>query len=112
MRGMNRQTGKPMDGEEHILQSVRDIITTPRGTRVMLRDYGCAVPDLVDRTLNELFEVQLNAGIAEALAKWEPRFQLTSVWIGGRTAQGRVVVGIEGTILASGNTARLEGITL
>ncbi len=112
MLGLNSTTGKPIEGDEHVLQSVRDIITTPKGSRVMLREYGCAVPDMVDRPTNELFDLELHASIAEALDKWEPRFRLVSVWISGRTPEGRVLLGIEGTIVASGVTARLEGITL
>ncbi len=112
MLGMNRTTGKALEGGDHILQSVHDIITTPKGSRVMLREYGCAVPDMVDRPTNELFDIELHASIAEALAKWEPRFRLVSVWIAGRTLQGRVIIGIEGTIVETGATARLEGITL
>lgn len=112
MLGLNRNTGKALEGAEHVLQSIRDIITTPRGSRVMLREYGCAVPDMVDRPINELFEIELHASIAEALAKWEPRFRLTSVWISGRSPRGQVIIGIEGTIVASGVTSRLEGLEL
>ena len=112
MLGLNRTTGKALDGDSHVLQSVRDIITTPKGTRVMLREYGCEAPALVDRPINELFDIELHAAIAQALAKWEPRFRLTSVWIAGRTPQGRVTIGIDGTILTTGVAARLEGITL
>lgn len=112
MLGLNRITGKALQGTEHILQSVKDIITTPKGSRVMLRTYGCTVPDMVDRPINQLFEIELHASIAEALARWEPRFLLNSVWIVSRTAQGRVIIGVEGTIVESGATARLEGFML
>lgn len=112
MLGMSGTAGTPLEGEAHIMQSVRDIITTPKGTRVMLREYGCDVPDLIDRPTNELFDLELKASIAEALARWEPRFRLTAVWVSSRSTEGRVVIGIEGTIVASGRTVRLEGITL
>lgn len=112
MIGMNRVTGKPLSDADHVIQSVRDIVTTPKGSRVMLREYGCAMPDMVDRPINELFDLELHASVAEALAKWEPRFRLDKVWITGRTAQGRVVIGIEGTIKQSGVRSRLEGIKL
>lgn len=112
MLGMNVETGKRLDGAEHVLQSVRDIITTPRGTRAMLREYGCKMPDMVDRPINELFELQLHASIAEALARWEPRFKLKSVWMAALTERGQAIIGLEGTIVPSGVVARLEGITL
>lgn len=112
MNGINIITGQALDGIEHVLQSVRDIVTTPKGSRVMLREYGCAVPDMVDRPINELFDVELHASVAEALARWETRFRLTAVTITGRTPEGRVIIQITGTITASGTTARIEGLTL
>ncbi|GDD08501.1 phage baseplate assembly protein [Escherichia coli] len=36
MLGMDRNTGKPLSGVDHICQSIVDILTTPLGTRVML----------------------------------------------------------------------------
>lgn len=112
MLGMNSATGAQLSGTDHIVQSIRDIITTPVGSRVMLRNYGCKAPELVDRPVNELFDVELKSSIAEALARWEPRFTLRSVAIAGRTAQGRVIISIEGTIRADATEVRIEGITL
>lgn len=112
MRGMNRFDGMKLEGSSHIIQSIHDILTTPLGTRVMLRDYGSRLPDLVDRPLNELLDVELQAATAEALDRWEPRFRLSRVWISGRSAAGRITIGIEGTVVADGSAVRLEGMTL
>ena len=112
MMGMNRKTGKALSDNEHVIQSVRDIITTQKGSRVMLREYGCAPTDMIDRPINELFNLDLNASVAEALAKWEPRFRLDKVFITGFNTSGRVTIAVEGTIIASGVRSRLEGITL
>ncbi len=38
--GMSRETGVTLVELEHIRQSVRDILTTPLGSRVMRRNYG------------------------------------------------------------------------
>jgi phage baseplate assembly protein W len=112
MQGINQTTGQPLTGTDHILQSVRDIITTPIGSRVMLRQYGCRLPDLVDRPVNALFDVELHASVAEALARWEPRFLLNRIYVMSRSELGRVTIGIEGTIKDSGVSARIEGLTL
>ena len=42
--GMNRETGKLVDNTEHLKQSIRDILSTRIGTRVMLREYGSNIP--------------------------------------------------------------------
>jgi hypothetical protein len=49
--GMSRTTGAAL-GDEHLAQSCEDIVTTPLGTRVMRRDYGCLLAELIDRPLN------------------------------------------------------------
>lgn len=112
MLGMDRKTGKPLSGSAHVEQSVRDIVTTPRGSRAYLREYGCAPPDMIDRPINELFNLDLHATIAEALDRWEPRYQLEKIYVTGTNKLGRVVIDIEGTIKATGERSRLEGITL
>lgn len=48
MLGINAQTGQPLSGIDHLRQSIRDILTTRSGMRVMRRDYGSRLPALVD----------------------------------------------------------------
>ena len=52
LAGMARATGKAMAGVDHIAQSIGDILTTPLGSRVMRRDYGSLLPQLIDAPLN------------------------------------------------------------
>ena len=52
MIGMSRETGTALDGNAHLAQSIGDILSTPLGARVMRRDYGSDLPDLIDRPLN------------------------------------------------------------
>lgn len=73
IKGMSRQTGLHIDQTNHILQSVRDILTTPIGSRVMRRDYGSLLPFLIDSPLNSYFMMQLRASVIHALMRWEKR---------------------------------------
>lgn len=77
--GMNRHTGNSLSGTEHIRQSIIDILTTPIGTRVMRRDYGSRLFQLLDAPIAQGTLVEIYAATAEALAKWEPRIQLNRV---------------------------------
>lgn len=79
MAGMNTQTGRTLHGTAHIEQSIRDILLTPVGTRVMRRDYGSLVADLIDHPINGITVLQLYASIAIALVQWEPRIELTGI---------------------------------
>ncbi len=74
--GMDRTTGKPLTGIDHLRQSILDILSTRIGSRVMRRDYGSRVAELIDAPVNNAFAVALYAAVAEALDKWEPRFKL------------------------------------
>lgn len=97
LTGMNRATGVPLAGDDHLAQSCEDIISTPLGTRTMRRDYGCILADLVDRPLNRATTLLASMGIALALAKWEPRITVRQVTISGELASGQAVAEITGT---------------
>ena len=78
---MDADTGQRLAGMEHLRQSIRDILTTPIGTRVMRRDYGSELPRLVDAPLNRETITDIYAATAEALAAWEPRVALEQVQV-------------------------------
>ncbi len=79
MRGINAMTGKALDGIAHLRQSIRDILTTPLGSRVMRRNYGSRLFDLIDNPINDQTLVEIFAATADALIKWEPRLKVTRV---------------------------------
>ncbi len=112
MIGINAATGQRLDGMAHLKQSIRDILTTRIGTRVMRRDYGSRLPELVDHPTGEFLKVELFAATAEALAKWEPRFRLDRVFLQSATSEGKIVLALEGRILINDEPIRLEGIEI
>ncbi|WP_237673688.1 GPW/gp25 family protein [Vreelandella profundi] len=77
MAGINAKTGKRLDGIEHIRQSIADIITTPIGTRVMRREYGSLVPELLDMPMTDALLMQVYAAMVIAVSRWEPRIKIT-----------------------------------
>lgn len=79
MIGMNATIGKACSALAHIRQSIADILTTPIGSRVMRRDYGSDVPELIDQPLNGATQLRIYAATAYALQHWEPRISLSSV---------------------------------
>lgn len=103
--GMSAQTGRKLEGLDHIQQSVADIITTPIGSRVMRRDYGSLVPELLDMPMSDALMMQVYAATVIAVARWEPRIQITGarrtvstqqpgaavIELIGKTAQGEPV---------------------
>lgn len=91
MIGLSRQTGVSIDGEAHLAQSIVDILSTPKGTRVMRRDYGSDLPLLIDQPINGETIIDLYQATAEALDRWEPRIRLTRVEIEEVMAGGVVL---------------------
>lgn len=77
MSGMNASTGRALGTDEHIRQSIRDILTTPVGSRVMRREYGSLVPDLIDHPGNAANRLRLMSATVMAILRWEPRVALS-----------------------------------
>ncbi|EJF95942.1 GPW/gp25 family protein [Bartonella taylorii] len=109
--GMDRTTGKPLTGIDHLRQSILDILSTRIGSRVMRRDYGSRVAELIDAPVNNAFAVALYAAVAEALDKWEPRFKLKKIDFKMVDA-GQVSLSFEGIYLPSGKLITMEGLLI
>lgn len=96
MNGMSSTTGKTLSGDAHLAQSIGNILSTPLGSRVMRRDYGSLLFDLIDQPINGSLRMLLHAATAIALRRWEPRIRLRRVQMDGEPAQGRLSISIEG----------------
>ena len=94
--GMSRGSGRGVEDLTHIQQSIADILATPVGSRVMRRDYGSLLSELLDRPQNTALRLQIMAACYGAILKWEPRVRLTGITF-ETTADGKMVVDITGT---------------
>lgn len=103
--GLSNTSGAPIDMEAHLGQSIRDILTTPIGSRVIRRTYGSRLMDLLDRPINSQTVVELVAATAEALAAWEPRIRLTRVQVLEAQGAGKCTLALEYV------SAMLAGVT-
>lgn len=77
--GLNADTGQQLSDLDHIHQSIAKILTTPIGTRVMRRDFGSMIPELIDKPLNGKTRMQVLAASVMAISAWEPRVDLSSI---------------------------------
>lgn len=109
MNGTDAQTGKRLAGLDHLRQSIRDILTTPIGSRVMRRDYGSRLYRLVDAPLNRATILDLYAATAEALATWEPRIEVQEVRAAEADA-GKVTISLRGIYRPTGQLVEMDGI--
>ncbi|WP_454886158.1 GPW/gp25 family protein [Sphingomonas oryzagri] len=110
---MNILTGAPIAGDAHLVQSIGDILSTPIGSRVMLRDYGSALFELVDAPFNPATRLRMYAATAVALQKWEPRIALTRVSIApDAETRGAFEITLEGNRTDSPSPNSLTTLTL
>lgn len=112
MNGMDAITGKPLSGLRHLRQSIQNILTTPIGSRVMRRDYGSKLFELIDQPLNQPTLMEVYAATAQALRKWEPRFKLTRVQAFRAEETGKVLLDLEGIYKPDGLEITLEAVEI
>lgn len=93
-QGMSNATGRTLTDRDHIAQSVRDILTTPIGTRIMRRDYGSLLPELIDQPQHQTTRLRAMSATVSALLRWEPRIRIMRVSM-ETTADGQLFIDIE-----------------
>lgn len=105
MIGMDRRTGKPLSGLAHLRQSIEDILTTPVGSRRMRPEYGSHIRRYVDLPVNDGWKSAVQAEVARALGRWEPRIRLERVKVIS-VVGGMITVQLSGAYL--GDSTVLE----
>jgi phage baseplate assembly protein W len=108
MAGMNRHTGKALDGYDHLVQSIGDILSTPKLTRVMRRDYGGQATYLVDKPATEDTLLSFTIALGDAINKWEPRYRLRRVWFEQAGQDGVFLLNVEGIYYPRGHLGDLS----
>jgi phage baseplate assembly protein W len=111
MRGTDATTGKPLAGIAHLKQSIRDILTTPIGSRVLRRDYGSRLFDLIDAPSNESTIMDIYAATIEALLTWEPRIAPQTVKVAAITP-GQILLDLTALYIPEGRIITLNGIAI
>lgn len=102
--GMNPDGTGQLTDTDQLWNSVRDILTTPLASRVMRRDYGSMIPDLLDEPQNEVTRLQYMSAAVIALTMWEPRIALNGINI-SYSKDGAVTAELVGIITETMQTA-------
>lgn len=100
-----------MSGLAHLRQSIRDILTTPLGSRVMRPTYGSTLYQLVDAPLNKSTVLAMYTATVVALRYWEPRIRVTRVYAES-AAPGEIALVVEGIYLPDGSPVTVDGIQI
>lgn len=97
--GMDVNTGKTLTGIEHLQQSLRNIIQTPKFQRVMRRDYGSDIYAMIDAKSTQNNLLKIYAELAESIDKWEPRFNLKRIVLTLGNSTGQFILNFIGDFL-------------
>lgn len=109
MYGIDASTGRRLGGIDHLRQSIRDILTTPIGSRVINRAYGSRLYELIDKPFSSSTKLSIVAATAEALMIHEPRIEVERISL--RVYEvGKVVIDLVGRYLPEGVDVSVEGI--
>lgn len=65
--------------EQDIEESIRIILFTAKGERIMRPDFGCGLHDLAFETINMITIGMAESSVMDALIRWEPRIQVMEV---------------------------------
>lgn len=107
MIGMDRRTGQALAGIAHLRQSIEDILSTPLGSRRMRPEYGSQLRRYVDLPVNEGWKSAVQAEVARALGRWEPRLQLERVKVLA-VIGGQVSMSLRGRYLGADATLEVQ----
>lgn len=101
--GFNRDAGSVLLGFEHVRQSIGVILTTPIGSRVMRREFGSELFDLIDRPMTDQVILAIYSAVVMAIARWEPRFAVLGCKISDATAAGGMIIELSGVYYPRGH---------
>lgn len=88
--------------EENIRESIRIILGTAKGERVMRADFGAGLHDFVFDTINSATMASVQTAIQNALLTWEPRIELEAVKVQPDPGEiGRLFVTIDYRVRAT-----------
>ncbi|EFO31337.1 GPW/gp25 [Roseibium sp. TrichSKD4] len=93
-QGINGKTGTDITGLAHVIQSVRDILLTPIGSRVLRRSYGSRIPDMIDRPITPSLIMDIQMEVIDAIERQEPRLGVERVLVDYDPISGRLAVQI------------------
>jgi uncharacterized protein len=78
--------------EQRIEESVFLILSTARGERPMLLDFGCGIHDLVFEGNRPGTVAQVAQSVRKALTAWEPRIDVLDVDVDASSPEGNLLL--------------------
>lgn len=90
MSGIDRHSGKVIDNLQSALQGVEVVFITRLGERVMRREFGAGLIELIGRLVSLRLLMAFQQLIVTAIDLWEPRFKVRRILFEGSAEQIRL----------------------
>jgi phage baseplate assembly protein W len=99
---------KPVNGslqyvqyEDDIEQAIQIILLTANGERVMLREFGCGMRDMVFEPNSDATRARIADHVRRALLTWEPRILLENVKVTQGVEPNLVLIHVDYVVQAT-----------
>lgn len=94
------------EGAGKIEQSIKIILGTEKGERVMLPEFGCDIHTFLFASMNMSTQTMIKSAVRDALVQWEPRVEVINVKIlSDKLAEGVLLIDLMYKVRAT-NTER------
>jgi phage baseplate assembly protein W len=88
--------------EQDVRESIRIILLTSRGERVMRPEFGAGLHDYVFDTMSATTVGLIQATVQEALVQWEPRIQVLAVVVQPDAGEiGKLLINVDYRVRAT-----------
>ena len=106
---LNRNDIKHAKDEESIRQSIKIILGTAKGERVMRPDFGCGIYDLVFEITTASTAGKISQAVSEALLKFEPRIDVIDIQVTPKSDEEgeKIFISIDYQVRATNNAFNL-----
>lgn len=93
--------------EQDVQEAIWIILSTARGERQMVPDFGCGIHDYVFAPNNVATQGNLAHAVRQALTQWEPRIDVLDVNVDGTSEPNMLVIRVDYRIRANNSLYNL-----
>ncbi|MCF6808532.1 GPW/gp25 family protein [Thiotrichales bacterium 19S9-12] len=111
MKGIANYGQKLLSDIAHVKQSICDILTTPVGSRVMRRNYGSKLFELIDQPMNQITLAKILNFTLEAIDQWESRVSVSDVKVNFKSHEN-IILTIDFIYLVNGHRSTIKGLRI
>lgn len=93
--------------DENVKQSIKLILGTSKGERVMRPEFGCDIKKFLFESYSYGVAVQIKDVVQRALNKWEPRINQVNIEVEESSQAGAVIIKVDYFVIKTNNQFNL-----